>query len=169
MTPLRERAAQALSGSGAFLRVDRGNALYLTDLPRRAPDALGEAARRLMEAGLDIRPVGTLFYLTPNGAARAQLNGWVESMLGAPGELAASLQPLTSRAAEPEEDALWLWEVKLLELGARPGERRACEDALRRRAAVCLRTGRGGGGLYACARLLECMDAGGTRKGENAR
>lgn len=58
------------------------------------------------------------------------------------------------------ETALFCLAAKLLE-SPEPSRVRALDKAIRQRAAVCMRSG-GGGGLYACAMLLNCIGGNGN-------
>ena len=151
---LRAAARDALP-RGAFLRMDRGDGLFVTDAPLRAPGSDWEAA--LARGGFQIRRRGGLAVLRPGP-------GWMAAFAKAhphpPDFLCASLQRFDG---PPEEESLALF---ALGLRAR-GDARAAADfdkRLRQRAAVCLRAG-GGGGLYACALLPGPGDGPGSPKG----
>lgn len=139
--PARLRgAARALLPENAFLRRDRGAALYITDAPRRG------ACPDWASAGFIAREANGLVRLTPGPV-------WLERLEaeypGPPDRLSESLSRF--RGA-PDEAALALFAlgVRCLEAGDDPTE---YEGRLRRRAAVCLREHLPGGGLYACGIL----------------
>ena len=148
---LREAAAAALP-PGAFLRRDRGDALFVTDAPRLRPEA--DWPRLFSGAGFACVVENGLALLAPDA-------GWLDRLEGSrpepPDALCASL--LRFRGLAPEAESL-----RLFALGARAldgGEDGARFDRLlRQRAAACLRLNRmdhdhspRGGGLYACALL----------------
>ena len=136
---LRETVKAALP-TGAFLRRDRGDALFITDAPRRGvnPDwaSLGFAC-------------GTrdgLAFLTPDSR-------WL-SMLEA--EYAAPPDHLSHTLArfrgEPSPTALCLFAMGMKRLEGGPWDS-AFERRLRQTAAEALRNHENCGGLYACALL----------------
>ena len=142
------RAATAALPRGAFLRRDRGDALFVTDAPRRMPGADWQAL--FAPHGFDARPEGTLLRLTPGPA-------WIDAVEAAfpdpPDALSASLSRFRGLPPDPESLALFAMLTRALDAGesaAKP------DRPLRQRAATVLRlNARGdppqGGGLYACA------------------
>ena len=146
---LREAARRALP-EGAFLRRDRGEALFATDAPRLGPDA--DWPEALAGAGFLFEERGGLAFLRPGP-------GWLAALEREypvpPDDLCQSLARFAGIG--PDEASL-----RLFALGARrldgEGDGGRFERALRRRAAQCLRlnarqTEPCGGGLYACALL----------------
>lgn len=132
------RAARQLLPTGAFLRRDRGDALYVTDAPRRS------AAVDWSAAGFVCREAGGLAYLTPDAVWLQRLEALYPDP---PDALCQSFRRFTG---PPDAEALRLFArgMKALEAGAHdPGYARE----LRQHAAVCLREHLPGGGLYACA------------------
>jgi len=134
-------AATALLGAGAFLRRDRGAALYVTNAT-----GIDWAA-----AGFICREAGGLAFLTPGPAWLRRLE---ERYPEPPDDLCASFRRFQG---EPDPEALSLFAggVKALDGGrydAKYGQR------LRQRAAVCLREHLPGGGLYACALVNHLME-----------
>ena len=133
---LRERV-RALIPEAAFLRRDRGDGLYVTDAPRRGFS--GEIP------GLRAEIAGGIARLFPK-----------EEILDAcdfpPDELAESLTRFRNLPATGESLALFTEGLKLLEVPDETGYL-AYDKKIRQAAAVALRTN-GGGGLYACARVL---------------
>lgn len=138
------RAAQALLPKGAFLRRDRGDALYVTDAPRRGAEIDWGAA------GFLCREEGGLACLTPGPA-------WLERLAARypepPDFLCASLRRVDG---DPDEATLRLFARIMKALDGGPVDPN-CEKALRQRAAVCLREKRGGG-LYACGVALRVVN-----------
>ena len=142
---LRSAAALRLP-EGAFLRRDRGDALYATDAPRRAPDADWQG--RFEAAGFECAVAGGLARLTPG-------ERWLQALAARypepPDLFCASLARFDGGGPGPEALRLFAMGVKALE-GA--GDPAAFDRALRQRAAQCLRDARqSGAGLYACALL----------------
>lgn len=131
-------AAMALLPPGAFLRRDRGGALYVTDAPRFGGQVDWSLAgfRHVEGDGVD--------HLAPAGR-------WIHKLEALypepPDPLCAEFRRFSG---PPMLDALWLFArgMKALDGGTDdPGYARA----LRQLAAVCLRKHLPGGGLYACA------------------
>ena len=140
---LRRAAADALP-ERAFLRRDRGDALYVTNALRLAPDA--PWAERLDRAGFLVQAEDGLLRLWPGDV-------WMDALIrqypSPPDFLCASLVRFAALPADEESVRLFAMGLRALEGEADlPFERR-----LRSRAAVCLRTG-GGDGLYACGLLV---------------
>lgn len=133
---LRERA-RALLPAAAFLRRDRGDALYITDAPRHGWS--GEIPGLRAEVG--------------GGIARLFIKEEILAACGfPPDELAESLARFQNQPAAGEALALFTEGLKLLEAPDGAGYL-ACDKKLRQAAAVALRTNEGGG-LYACALVL---------------
>ena len=138
---LRKAARSALP-PGAFLRRDRGDALFITDAPRHRPQQDWEQV--LSGAGFDCALNHGLLQLYPSAC-------WLEALSARfpapPDVFCASALRFAARPIEPESLRLFALGVRILdgESGAEAYDRR-----LRNRMAVCLRSG-GGGGLYACA------------------
>lgn len=137
---LRERVRAALPVR-AFLRRDRGSALYVTDAPRHG--FTGEIAGLRAE--------------TQGGIARLHIK---EEILDAcdflPDDFARSLARFQNAPATGEALALFTEGMKLIEVPDEAGYL-AYDKKIRQAAAVALRTGEGGG-LYACA--LVCAEIG---------
>lgn len=138
-----ERMRRALAAAlppGAFLKRDRGEALFVTDAPRRGP--CPDWAALDFEAAL----AGGLARLTPGA-------GWLRALEAAcdepPDCFCASLRRFMG---QPEDGARRLFAQGLKCLDD-PRQFSVYDRALRQRAAVALRGGVGGGGLYACALL----------------
>lgn len=143
---LRNAARVALP-EGAFLRRDRGEALFVTDAPRIAASVPWQDA--LAEAGFLIEERGGLAFLTPGP-------GWLgglEAEYHAPlDEFCRGFIRFAGRKIEPESLALFALGARILDGGADEGR---FDRRLRQRAAVCMRdkSTSCGGGLYACALL----------------
>lgn len=146
---LREAARRALP-EGAFLRRDRGEALFATDAPRLDPGGDWRAA--LAGAGFLCEARGGLAFLRPGPA-------WLSALEKEhpipPDDLCRGLARFAG--LELDEESLWLFALGARRLDGE-GDSGRFERALRRRAAQCLRlnanrTDPCGGGLYACALL----------------
>ena len=142
------RAARAALPEGAFLRRDRGEALFVTDAPRRRPDADWPAV--CAEAGFLCRARDSLLFLTPDPTWPARLEA---AFPVPPDPFSASLSRFAGRPADGESLALFALGAQILDGGRDDG---GFGRRLRRRAAACLRLNRtlgepNGGGLYACA------------------
>ena len=152
--PLRARAeARLCAGRAAFLRCDRGRGLYITDA--RLDEPLRAA---LEEDGLCAQRAGNLWRLTPGERALPALEDWLF------GEADPLRLPGFDEALE-EDWALLSEGLKRQELNGDSAALAEYEKRLRRRAAECLRTRRGGGLLVLCGRLLGRIE---REKGENA-
>lgn len=155
---LRRAAARALP-PGAFLRRDRGEALFVSDAPRLRPGAdWGEV---LAGTGLRWEVRGALLRLSPGPSWLARLEA---AFPDPPDALCASLARF--RSLLPEDESLRLFALGARALDAGRADPRF-DRLLRQRAAVCLRLNRTnpipiprGGGLYACA-LLDIIIRGG--------
>lgn len=142
-------AARAALPKGAFLRRDRGDALFVTDAPRLCPD--GGWRETLAAAGFLADEAGGLARLSPGPT-------WLQAMERQtpepPNPFCASLSRFAGIEPEAESLALFALGVKALE---RPEDSPRFERRLRQRAAECLRMNATnpihGGGLYACALL----------------
>lgn len=144
---LREAARSALP-AGAFLRRDRGEALFATDAPRLRPDA--DWPEALARTGFACELRDGLALISPGPKWLAALE---RAWPAAPDDLCRSLARFAG--LEPDGESL-----RLFALGARQldgeGESARFERRLRQRAAECLRLNAHsnqtrGGGLYACA------------------
>ena len=135
--PLRQlrAAARAALPPRAFLRRDRGDALFVTNAP-----AFDPAIRDI--PGFTAERRGTLLYLLPEASWIAR---WERRLPEPPDDLCAKFQRF--RGAPPDRGNLCLIArgLKLLDAGANPEEIAAFDQAVRQRAAIALRGGRGGG------------------------
>ena len=152
---LREAARSALP-DGAFLRRDRGDALFVTDAPRLGAGASWREA--LARAGFLCEESGALARITPGSA-------WLKALEAEhpvpPDALCKSLMRFAGLAPDAESLRLFALGARLLDGEMDDGR---FERALRRRAAECLRLNAGrtepcGGGLYACALLRTIKEA----------
>lgn len=148
---LRAAAAEALP-EGAFLRRDRGDALFVSDAPRLA--SVAALAGALAKAGFRCEASGGLIRLWPDALWLARMEA---ERPDPPDDLCAGLMRFRGLRPEAESLALFTLGARALD-GADEAER--FERALRRRAAECLRLNAmdptpspRGGGLYACALL----------------
>ena len=140
-------AVLTLCAPGAFLRWSRGTGLLASDANRRDADlAALEAAFRAR--GWRIAPLGTLLELTPDPARLRALEQTC------PEPCTSLTQSLVRfRGAElTEADAAVV--LAALKCRAMNGDPAPAEKRLRQRAAVALRLGKGGGGLYLAATVL---------------
>jgi hypothetical protein len=148
---LRAAASGALP-AGAFLRRDRGDALFVTNAPRieaRADWSIPLAGAGFLCAGGD-----GLLQLWPDGSWLIRLEA---ACPDPPDDLCRSL--LRFRGRSPDDESLRLFALGLRCLDGGEGAARF-DRLLRRRAAACLRINAmnpdghpRGGGLYACALL----------------
>lgn len=124
----------------AFLRRDRGNALYVTDAPRFGWTDPGPAFSVEVKNGLA--------YLTP-------MPFLMERAEGEPDELARTLQRFGGSCEETLPR--FVEAVKLLEAPEKTAFR-VCDKNLRRHAALALRGAADGRGLYGCALVLAAAE-----------
>lgn len=152
MTPVRKEALRLLEGiKGAFLRCDRGDALYVTNAPQRTDVKIDWEA-----AGFHVREERGLAFLTPDDRWISCLYDWAAGQ----GEMSSAAEHIAraSSGIVEEEDRLLMMEcIKRLEM---KGEAEECDRMVRQRAAVCLRKKQGGGTLPVCALLVDMMRGG---------
>ncbi len=148
---LRTAAAAALPEE-AFLRRDRGDALFVTDAPRFS--ARMDWAGLLSEAGFHCAGSGGLLRLWPAGIWLSRLEAACPEP---PDDLCQSLSRFRGRDPDGESLKLFAFGMRCLDGG--DGAARF-DRKLRQRAAACLRLNAmnpeeptRGGGLYACALL----------------
>ena len=137
---LREQAAGCLPPR-AFLKRDRGDALFITNALRIDPDC--GIVSRLSEKGFIVTEDNGLVRILPG---RDMLLGSEKRYPEAPDHLSGTLMRFSG--TEPEQENLVLFAQGLRILDGDPAA--DYEQRLRKRAAVCLRN-HTGGGLYACA------------------
>lgn len=138
---LREAAAACLP-ERAFLRRDRGDALFISNAPRLFPEK--NWIERFSDAGFEGSEKNSMLRLRPS-------EKWLKELekMNAPDPLSESFSGFSGLPIDPESIALFALGARILDGdNTIPGY----EKRLRQRAAVCLRSG-GGGGLYACAIL----------------
>ena len=136
-------AAEAPLPPGAFLRRDRGDALFVTDAARRDPGT--DWPERFSRAGFVCRGREQLIFLTPAHTWIARLE---DEYPDPPDHFCATLSRFRGLEADGESLTLFALGAKALD-GGESLER--YDRLLRQRAAVCLRAKDGGGGLYGCA------------------
>ncbi len=150
------QAARAALPEGAFLRRDRGDALFVTDAPRL--DAGPSWQEALARAGFLVEERDALARITPGPA-------WLSALEAEhpvpPDDLCRSLVRFAGRAPDGASLRLFALGARLLDGEADDGR---FERALRKRAAECLRlnanrTESCGGGLYACALIRTIKEA----------
>lgn len=149
---LRQAARERLP-EGAFLRRDRGAALFATDAPRCQPD--GGWVASLAEAGFVCAIDGGLARLTPGASWLSRL----EAAHPAPPDfLCETMLRFAGRPSDARALALFALGARALD-GGDPIEAAAFDRGLRRHAAAALReNNQYGGGLYACALLKHLID-----------
>ena len=142
--PLRQMRARARAAlpPRAFLRRDRGDALFVTNAPAFDP-ALREVPGFIAERR------GGLLFLLPDAS---WLRRWERRFPEPPDDLCAKLERFRGEAIDRENLLLFARGAKLLDGGAVSEDVAAYDRAVRQRAALALRGGRGGG-LYAAALL----------------
>jgi hypothetical protein len=150
MTPMRRAARAIVEPAGGSLKADRGEALYITDIEIKLPERAQEVGAALERADFSISKRGGLWALTPGQSWYGEMESALSSVPA--GLLSRGMERFRGREILPEEQALWMRCVKALELN-RPME--TLERAVREQAACCLRTGRGGGLLHGCARIID--------------
>lgn len=147
------RAARAALPESAFLRRDRGSALFVSDAPRQCPH--GDWRERLARVGIDLQERDGLAHLSPGFTWLTRL----EAEYPAPPDVfCEGFARFAGLPPDTESLALFALGVRVLD-GAPDNGR--FERRLRQRAAQCLRRNRihnekSGGGLYACA-LVKTM------------
>ena len=154
MNPIRAAAQRMLDGvPGAFLRCDRGRALYVTNAGMRSAEQIDWNA-----AGFEEENVRGLTFLSPGSCLTKAFQTWAMESVSGEG-LAAAVGNACFFEMLPEDRTLFIEGVKRLEMN---GDAAGYEKLVRQRAAVCLREKRGGGTLYACALIADMMKRGGT-------
>ena len=140
--PLRQLRASARAAlpPRAFLRRDRGGALFVTNAP-----AFDPALREI--PGFTAERRGTLLHLLPDANWIAR---WERRFPEPPNDLCAKLQRFRGMTPDRENLLLFVQGAKLLDANATPEEFAAYDRRLRQCAATALRGGCGGG-LYAAA------------------
>ena len=124
----------------AFLKRDRGDALQITNAP-----AFGFSPECLPGCILERR--GPLLRILPDAQWVADFEAAIPEP---PDHLSRTLMRFRSVEADLDNLRLFARIAKLMDAQPSPGEIEACDRALRKRAALALRGGCGGG-LYACA------------------
>jgi hypothetical protein len=137
---LRERAAACLPPR-AFLKRDRGDALFITNALRIDPDC--GCTVGLSEKGFITDEDSGLVRILPGKDTLLELERQYPE---APDHLSKTLTRFSGMAPEHENLVLFAQGLRILD-GDPAGD---YEIRLRKRAAVCLRN-HTGGGLYACA------------------
>lgn len=128
----------------AFLRRDRGDALFITNAP-----AFDPAIPAI--PGFILIPAGKLLQVLPDKSRLAEIE-----RQEAPDHLASNLLRFRGLEADMENLSLCAQGLKLIDMGrsAAAAEIGAFDRALRNRAALALRGAASGGGLYAAAIIL---------------
>jgi len=148
MNPLREAAQRQLTGiKGAFLRCDRGEALYITNAALRSQREIDWA-----EAGFEACMKGRMTFLVPKDEAAAAFEAWLYPRV-AKRFLYEHVSNADFGLVEEADRRLWIEGVKQLEMRTKLDY----EKAVRQRAAVCLRQRVGGGTIRVCALIADAL------------
>ena len=146
--PIRRAAEERLKDiRGAFLRCDRGNALYVTNVLVRTDEEIDWKA-----CGFEAQVRGKMTYLVPDDSQIDAFERWAHEQCNAPYLMRSVANAVFSMEAEDTD--LWVRGIKCLEMRGNAAE---YEKAVRQRAAVCLRQRRGGGTLALCALIADMM------------
>ena len=147
--PLRQLRAMARAAlpPRAFLRRDRGEALFVTNAP-----AFDPALREI--PGFIVERRGGLLYLLPDNLWLAR---WERRAPEPPDDLCAKLYRFRGEAPDRDNLLLFARGLKLLDGGATPEDIAAYDRSLRQRAAMALRGGCGGG-LYAASLIAHQLN-----------
>jgi len=137
-------SASAILPQRAFLRRDRGNALYISNAPRF--DSKADWSMRCAEAGFYAKEENGLLRLWPS---ESWLKRLVSQFEVPPDFLCSTLERFKDLPADEASLTLFALGIRRLD-----GDNSIVdyEKRLRQQAAVSLRT-KGGGGLYACGLL----------------
>ena len=144
MNDLAQALRQAASASlpaRAFLKRDRGDALFITNALRIEPDS--QCRTQLKEKGFIIHETDGLIRILPGEEILLELE---RNHPQPPDHFAASLVRFAGQRPDSENIVLFAQGLRILD-GDPPGD---YETRLRKQAAVCLRR-HTCGGLYACA------------------
>ena len=136
--PIRKAAPRA--------RVDRGGALYLSEVPM--PGFTAEAR-------------GARFALTPDTPLIEAFSEWMRPKIEGDA-LTMSLMRLEFQTTD--DVGLLVEGIKLLDISAPEGAVHVYEKKVRQRAAVCLRAKSGGGLLWLCAACIHLARKGLTKQ-----
>ncbi len=146
MNPLRLAAQQLLNDvQGAFLRCDRGAALYITNAAVRSEKKIDWAA-----ADFEAHMKGKMTLLIPKDEWMVPFEEWLRPQVKC-GYLSDAAANADFGMIEDADRALWIEGIKQLEMPSGIDY----EKAVRQRAAVCLRTKRGGGTIRTCALIAD--------------
>ena len=121
MNPMREAANALLTGTGAFLRCDRGSALYVTNLPVKRAD-WPDVVPLLEAADFECCSGPNRLLLTPCQRWYPLFERWARS-LTPPGALTVQLARRQNCPVCEEETLCWLEGVKRLDLSLRDFDR----------------------------------------------
>ncbi len=148
MNPLRSAAQQRLADiRGAFLRCDRGEALYITNAAVRSEKVIDWAA-----AGFDAHMNGKMTFLVPKDEWIESFEEWLCPQVK-DAYLQKSLANADFGSIEEADRMLWIEGIKQLEMRTNTDY----EKAVRQRAAVCLRTKSGGETISVCALIADAL------------
>lgn len=141
-----------ITAPGAFLRRARGDALFVSDAIRKTPDAAAiesELNRYFYTARIE----KNLLHISP---APAKVRAFED--FSSP-EITPFLRGFTAfRGRESDEATIMLFSegIKICAESSGAAAIAAYEKRVRQQAALALRTG-GGGGLFACAQMIEYL------------
>ncbi len=148
MNPLRIAAQKKLSDiKGAFLRCDRGEGLYITNSAVRSGQSIDWAA-----AGFEVRMKGKMTFLMPKDEWLQPFEVWLRPQVKC-AYLSDSAANADFGEIEEADRKLWIDGIKQLEMPSGVDY----EKTVRQRAAVCLRTRRGGGTIRICALIADLL------------
>lgn len=155
MRPLRASLC-AVIGADAPVKVDRGEGLYVFPAPADAA-VQREWIKGLREGGWIVKRAGRLLRAAPGWSHLCAVSAFLD---GCDDESARLLARHQGAGHLDGEMGLFLRAVKGYELGMSAGEWDKLDRELRAAAAVSLRTGAGGGGLYGIYRISLAIKGG---------
>lgn len=141
-----------IAAPDAFLRWARGDALFVSDAVRKTPDTAAVESE-LKQYFYTSRIEKNLLHISP-----APVKVCAFEAFSFP-EITPFLRGFTAfRGREPDETTIMLFSEGLKLCAVRSGAAAVAnyEKRVRQRAALALRTG-GGGGLFACAQMIEYL------------
>ena len=146
--PIRRAAEACLKDiRSAFLRCDRGNSLYITNVLMRTDAEIDWKA-----CGFSAQIRGKMICLLPEEEWISAFGEWARERCENPYLMRSVENAVFS--TEQEDIDLWVRGIKCLEMRS---DSAVYEKAVRQRAAVCLRQRRGGGTLKVCALIADIM------------
>ena len=140
------------SAPGAFLRRARGDALFVSDAIRKAPDtaAIESELNRYFYTS---RIEKNLLHISP---APVKVRAFEVFSFPEITPFLRGFTPFRGQAADEATALLFSEGIKLCAVRSGAAAISAYEKRVRQRAALALRTG-GGGGLFACAQMIDFL------------